>query len=236
MVGYQSVSWAVRPECSTKRMVNMNINDIKSEQLRFYRASKAGCAFAAVAAKDPARYGWIQIVTESNLDTINSEIQKAVNDSKTTTLSLIFPNVTTDKDLVLFVETLRVCPSIFFEHETMYEEFVCFGVRVKIGEIKSWVSGFGNYDFFPETRRTPYTEITFRVKPRPNYKWVMKKSPPDVTHLADLDMLGLTKATFIRLWNLSLHNTAKRLGHKPDFKSAAKTTYSIPSAIYESHR
>ena len=213
----------------------MDINDIKNKQLHFYRTSRAGCAFAAVAAKNPLRYGWIQVITAPESEAINSEIQKAISDNTITTLSLIFPSITTNKDLVLFLQTLRVCPAIFFEHETLYEESVCVGIRVKVGEIKSWVSGFGNYDFLPETRRTPYTEITFRVKPRPNYKWVMKKSPADVTHLADLDMLGITKATFLRLWSLSLHNTAIRLGHKPDLKSAAKTTYSIPHQIYEGY-
>ena len=212
-----------------------NLDVIEREQLKFYRTSKGGCAFAAVAAKDPGKYGWHQVITDAHSDSIDTEIQRAIHTPDVTTLSLIFPSVTTDEDLISFVEILRNCRNVFFEHETVYEDTICFGIRVKVGDLKSWVSGFGNYGFLPETRRTPYTEITFRVKPRPNYKWVMKKSPANVIHLADLDMLGITKATFIRLWELSLQNTAKRLGHKPDLKSAAKTTYSIPCGFYESH-
>ena len=204
---------------------------IKLAQMDFFRKSKAGCIFAAVAAKDPEKYGWIQKIVTVDWNIIEQEIQEATTANSVTTLSLIFPSVTTDETLVGLVRELELCPSIVLEQNHVFEGSRCLGFRVRVDDFLSWVSGFGNFEFLPETRRTPYTEITFRVKPRPNYEWTMKKSPENVIHLADLDMKGLPKKEFINFWNSSLSNTANILGAKPNLKSAAKTTFSIPEKL-----
>jgi hypothetical protein len=80
----------------------------------------------------------------------------------------------------------------------------------------------------PKTRQTPYTEISFRVKPKPEYRKVMKPSHADTLHLADMYMHGIDDDVFKKLWGSSLARVASILGHKPNLKSAAKTTYAIP--------
>lgn len=209
----------------------MNTKAIIQAQQEFFRKHKAGCGFAALAAKDPARYGWVQKIVEADYTVIELEIRKAIADASVTTLSLILPDVTTEQDLVRLVDELQLCPSVILEQKIFFEDTLCLGFRVKVGNNLSWISGFGNFEFFPPTRRTPFTEIAFRVKPRPDYEWVMKKTPVGVIHLADLDMLGLPKLIFEKLWNTSLKNTARIIGHKPDLKSAAKTTFALPQVL-----
>ena len=199
--------------------------------MEFYQEGRAGCIFAAVAAENPDKYGWVQKIVEVDSNVIEHEIQDAINANSVTTLSLIFPSVTTAGDLVSLVNELKLCPSVILEENCEFEGFRCLGFRVRVGDSLSWVSGFGNFKFLPETRRTPYAEITFRVKPRPDYEWVMKKSPENVIHLADLDMLGLSRQHFEKFWERSLENTANILGHEPDNKSAAKTTFAIPEEL-----
>lgn len=109
----------------------------------------------------------------------------------------------------------------------------CLGLRVRVGVLESWVSGFGPFDFLPVTRRSPYTEVAFRVKARPKYELILKPAPENVIHLADLDLLGVTNAAFRTLWQASLDRTARMLGHAPDLRSAAKTTYAIPSSVVD---
>ena len=94
------------------------------------------------------------------------------------------------------------------------------------------VSGFGNFDFFPRTRQAVFTEIVFRSKPRPVYDWVMKETAPGVVHLADMDMRGMQENKFKAIWYGSFDSTEKVLGHKPDLKSAARTTFAIPLDLW----
>lgn len=49
------------------------------------------------------------------------------------------------------------------------------------------MTGFCDLPFLPATRRAPFTELTMRVKPRPNYEFQFKEAPPNVIHLADMD-------------------------------------------------
>jgi hypothetical protein len=205
--------------------------EIIAAQLEFYRNKKAGCAFAALAAKTPEKYGWRQRVILPTPWNIDAATNEAIASSKTTMISLIFPTVRTVETLTELSKTLQTCcASIFLEQDVVFDGFRCLGFRAQVNSFDSWISGFGPFDFFPVTRQSPFTEITFRVKPRPRYKWVMKKAPENVIHLADLDLLGLAEALFKKMWHASLERTEHLLGHKPDLKSAAKTTFSIPIA------
>lgn len=75
------------------------------------------------------------------------------------------------------------------------------------------------------------TEIVLRVKPRPTYDFAMKESPPDVIHLADLDMKGMPADRFRATWHACFRATAKLLGKAPDLTSAARTTYGLPASL-----
>jgi len=206
----------------------MNISAIKEEQLDFYRSRKAGCIFAAIAAKNPEKYGWHQEVIDNDSTQIEQAISKAVESSSITTLSLIFPHVTSISDLINLIDTAGNLEIGNIERDEIHEDARCIGIRIRVNGDNSWVSGFGPFSFLPKTRQAPYTELAFRVKPRPVYDWFMKPPIAGVIHLADMDMKGVKKRTFVKWWNASLKNTKKVLGKTPDLKSAAKTTYAIP--------
>ena len=95
------------------------------------------------------------------------------------------------------------------------------------------MTGFGNFNFLPKTRQSVFTEIMFRSKARPPYEKVMKKTPEGIIHLADMDMKGMSDNKFKSLWYGSFDNTESVLGHKPDLKSAAKTTFAVPLSMWK---
>jgi len=206
--------------------------NIINTQLDFYKKGRAGCLFAAHAATNPDRYGWQLSVATPEKDKIEVLVRSATSLDHISTQSIIFPNVTSADDLKLLLSVLKDVNSCTLEQQEEFLGQICLGYRMHIGTLTSWVTGFGNYDFLPPTRRAPYTEITFRSKPRPNYKHVMKQAPEGVIHLADMDMKGMSKTQFFALWHGSFKNTEKIIGHKPDLRSAAKTTFAVPKELW----
>ena len=188
----------------------------------------AGCAFAAMAASSNERFGWQQYVLPIDTKQIDLAIESAIETEAISTASLIFPEVVDLKTLLHLIGRLAESKYVFVGQDTEYEGFRCLGLRVSVGANVSWVSGFGPFSFLPRTRQAPYTELAFRAKPRPSYKWIMKDAPEGVIHLADMYMLGLPRAMFQELWERSFERTAQLLGHRPDLRSAAKTTFAIP--------
>lgn len=202
--------------------------EIVERQLSFFRQGKAGCAFAAIAATNPAFFGWRHRVSHRVYDNLQREISEAVSANHVNMLSLLLPWVSTDHDLIGLVEALPQRTNIFVGMDEIFGNCRCVGLRLPIGSKESWITGMGPFEFLPVTRRASTTELIMRVKSRPNYAKVMKQAPTDVLHLADLDMRGIVDSLFKELWNLSLRNTARMLGHKPDLRAAAKTTFSFP--------
>jgi len=202
-------------------------------QLDFYRRGGAGCLFAAHAAGDANKYGWRMSVESVDKASIEARVASAIAAPNVSLQSIIFPSIVTDDHLLDLLAVLNDSSSFLLELTGRVEESVCLGYRVKIDDAVSWVTGFGSFDFFPETRQATFVEIVFRTKPRPDYATVMKEAPVGVLHLADLEMKGMGKNKFMSLWYGSLDNTEKVLGCKPDLRSAAKTTFAIPLALAE---
>lgn len=201
---------------------------VVNHQRGFYSRGDAGCIFAKLAAKNPAKYGWDYQIAPVDPDEIDRLTHKAINEPEVTTLSLLFPTVHTFEQLKNLVETLGRSSNIFLEMDAIEENVRCLGFRARVGTLKSWIAGFGPFDFFEHTRQAPYTEMVFRVKPRPAYEWVMKESPSDVIHLADLHMHGLEQKAFVHIWQQTFVHTERILGHPPTLRNAAKTTFVIP--------
>jgi hypothetical protein len=209
----------------------MDRREILDNQLRFFIAKRAGCLFAAFAARNPSKYGWVHRITPARRDSIDRAIRQAIAEPGTTTLSLVFPDVSEDDRFLEFIETLKQCSALRLESTEEILGSVCLGFRVRVGEQKSYVTGFGNFPFLPATRRSPFVELTMRVKPRPDFSFVFKEAPQDVIHLADLDMLGMPLERMKKLWNNSFVQTRRILQAAPDVRSAARTTYSLPKEL-----
>lgn len=202
-------------------------------QLEFYRKGGAGCLFAAHAARDPSKYEWRLSVSDVDKAQIEDLIQSAIFLAEVSTQSIIFPSVMTRENLKNLLLILKETPSVSLDQEEEFDDAMCLGYRIKVGDLKSRMTGFGSFDFFPKTRQAVFTEIVFRVKPRPDYKWVMKETPSGVIHLADMDMKGMRENQFKALWYGSFDNTENVLGHKPDLRSAAKTTFAVPLGLWK---
>jgi hypothetical protein len=200
---------------------------VKEEQRGFFKSNRAGCAFAAFAAKDPVKYGWRSHVVPVSPDAISVQLRDAIDSPDTQALSLIFPSVRSANDVL---ELAGACLETGLFHDEGFdrESLKFIRLRARIEENVSWVTGFGPFDFLPLTRRAPHCELTIRVKPRPDYDWHFKPPIDGIIHLADLDMMGLSDKKLMRLWQVSFQKTRKILGHVPDEESAAKTTFVIP--------
>lgn len=203
------------------------------KQQEFFKKNGSGCAFAAAAARDMHRYGWKQIACGISSEEIDREIESAIALDNVSTLSLIFPAVETILEMKLLLSELERCKLVFLEERFDVGSKYGFRFRAIIGDLRSWISGFGPFDYFPVTRRSPFVEIAVRVKPRPDYDWHLKKSPPGIIHLADMNMLGLSEKHLRKLWVVSFLRTKKLLGHNPDDESAAKTTFVVPKEFID---
>lgn len=209
----------------------MDDHDIVERQLRFFAEKRAGCLFAAVAARDPLKYGWAHRVAAIDSAVIDASLDEAIRDPEITTLSLLFPAVSSEQNLLDLIACLGQCSGIALEQSESLEGYTCLGFRAIVGPSRSYVTGFGNFEFLPATRRTPCVELTTRVKPRPDYDYVFKPAPEGVIHLADLDMKGIPFESLQALWEGSFTQTKHCLGAAPDLRSAARTTFSIPSHL-----
>jgi len=191
--------------------------------------------FAAIAAGNLKKYGWRQAVVDPDSNSIRAEIDKALDDPKVNILSLVFPAVATVDRLLRLIHELKTTPGMTVE-KTIHGGWVCFGVRAHFDGLQSWVSGFGPFKFLPMTRQSPHSELALRVKPRPNFDYVMKESPDGIVHLADLDMIDMPDDLFRRMWHGAFKSTKSVLGKSPDLLSAAKTTYAVPCEYLHAYR
>lgn len=210
----------------------MNDQFIIDAQLDFYKRGGAGCMFAAHAAKDPARFGWRFTLSDADVHAIGGIIESAIADPNTSTQSILIPSADDAKGLVLLLACLPKTKNVSLEPPRLFKRSVCIGYRIRVGESHSWVTGFGNFDFLPRTRRAPTTELAFRVKPRPDFAWTFKESPPGVIHLADMNMCGLQERDLRVMWKKSFVQVRTILGRKPDLRSAAKTTFAVPAVLW----
>lgn len=149
-------------------------------------------------------------MNEPTANEIDETILELAGDKNTSTLSLLFPKVMNIAGLQNLIATLKQCKEITFE-ETTYQNYLCIGLRVKISDKLSWISGFGPFDFLPKTRQAPFVEIAYRIKDRPEYDCVMKESPKNTLHLANINMGDISKEHFEIYSNASLENTKKIL-------------------------
>ena len=207
---------------------NKTSEDVVDAQLGFFRKGGSGCAFAALAARNPEYYEWHHIVIRHDeYANIQGIIASAIANEAISTLALVLPDVDSEQKLDAFLPSLN--GEILFLHHTLETDGNrCFRFRARVGEDESYVSGFGPFQAMPLTRRTPHTALVFRVGPRPKYDWHLKVPVEGLIHVADMDMKGVPDRTLHRMWRSSFLATAGILTKEPDEESAAKTTFVIP--------
>ena len=207
----------------------MDNDTILSQQSDFFRRNRSGCAFAAYAAADVLRFGWVSQVIAPKTEDITRAVHEATENPVVQILSLIFPDVVELEDLWILIQACRRSEA-FSDESIPIDNRELVRLRARIGSDVSWVTGFGPFDFLPITRRA-HTELTIRTKPRPQYDWHFKPPLDGIIHLADMSMRGMSDRNLRKLWGASFVTTEKLLGHPPDQESAAKTTFSMPSLL-----
>lgn len=221
------VKSAIRQTLEAARV--LAVERVLQEQMSFFRSNSTGCGFAAYAARNPGHFGWKQVVVDSDPEAVDRALSDAIQEPETSTLSLVFPDINRPEHLWEFVKALGASDGIFVGQDEMLLGQRCIGLRARVRELTSWITGFGNFEFLPLTRRAPHVELTIRTKARPDYKVILKEAPKMVVHLADMHLRGISRQDFSALWEASLRRTASILGHAPDLRSAAKTTFSFPA-------
>lgn len=96
----------------------------------------------------------------------------------------------------------------------------------------SWIMAFGPFANWPETRRAPLLEFAIRVKPKPAALFHKLNQDPGAAHLADSDP-RLTESQMEKVFDRTERTTRDVLGGPPDFRSAAKVTFSFPSLLWD---
>lgn len=61
----------------------------------------------------------------------------------------------------------------------------------------------------------------------------MKESEKGVLHVAHMDMQGMRENKFKALWYGSMNHVEEILGRSSDLRSKAKTTFAIPTNLYQ---
>lgn len=170
---------------------------------KWMSTGKIGCTFAALFAKAPERVGWVTIINPEKL-TIPKDAF---------ILSLQFPGKTKRE------VTMWALANGFYTEDLGNGNY---GLRYRIKTDVAWVQYFG-LDSHVKTRQAPIPELMLCVK-RPIGSY-FKVGYHNILHLAHATVRHLSKAKADKLWETSHIQTAKHLGHRPNLKEAAKTTF-----------
>lgn len=192
-----------------------------------------GCLFAQHLAKESEnRTGWyLKVFFQDKYDVskLDKIIEQAIEDPKIEVLSLLFPEVVTLEQLAKLVRSwMTESKIIFLERATRYKNRICLALRIELGQTKisSWLMMFAPFEFFPNTRQSPITELAIRVKPKPENVYSKLSQDREVAHLADTPFY-LPESIVDSTWDATFRNTEYLLGYKPDLIAAAKTTISF---------
>src|SRR4051794_27517873 len=99
------------------------------KQLAFLKERRAGCLFAAVAAQDPRKYGWVHRFPGKEEAAIDACIAAAIDAPEVTMVSLLFPEVIVTEDLLQLVKVLRRCEMLSLEQVESAFGSICLGFR-----------------------------------------------------------------------------------------------------------
>lgn len=200
-----------------------------------------GCVFAQHLAKESEyNTGWHSkvFIDEVNDQTkFDKTIEQAIENPEIEVLSLLLPNVVTIEQLTALVKQwITSSKVIFLESATNYKDRICLSLRLELGKsgISSWLMMFAPFTFFPNTRQSPITELSIRVKPKPEQIYPKLSQNRKNAHLADAPFF-LPETIVDSTWEATFTNTEYLLGYKPDLIAAAKTTISFEMGTWEKY-
>ena len=209
-------------------------------QRHWLSTAQTGCNFARVMVSNPQKYGWETVVlshspkevrTQQWRDLVDAALFRAIHSPDCQVISLLFPRIVKPADLVGLLQSIFLTKHVTLEAQPHEASVTTVGLRVQVEDVMSWVLGFGPFDFMPTTRRSPVTDLTLRVKPKPEKGF--EKLTPDrtATHLADVP-LNVGEAAYQRLWSSTVQRTAIMRGEEPCHYSKARVTIALPTRLW----
>ena len=215
--------------------LSTDVTTITAVQNLWHAKGYNGCIFSQLIATNPEDFKWqksvIQTVDESTSAEIDRIVSDAVNNPEVRLLSLVFPTLKSTEDLIGLCEMLSsVTETIFLIQDTFVDGLVALSFRIALedGEVLAWIMGFGPFEFFAETRQSPYTELVIPVKPKPDNTYHRHNQDKDSAHVADQPLPHDIKV-LDTVWENTFKKTEKVLGHKPNIFSGARTTLTVPA-------
>ena len=180
------------------------------QNIEWIKKGRTGCTFATLFAKSPEVVGW-KFMTMLEWMNKNETLSFSEQDM---IISIVFDDILNKNDIKFWA----LKNGFYVEDTSPNTE----GLRLKYKQGISWVQYFGPDSHIP-TRQTPYPMLVYTR--RLNTSYYIKVGFKGILHLAHAWYKNIKESTYDLLWDRSYKQTSKLLGHKPDIRSAAKTTW-----------
>ncbi len=209
----------------------------------WHTRGQTGCLFARRLAAIATETQWASAVytsederglAEEMARTLDPALNQAISAPDCEILSLIFTRIVTVGGLRTVCQLLTETSQITMSELPSQADAVVTALRLDISGTGtlSWLMAFGPFDSWPPTRRGPVLEIAIRVKPKPRDLFHKLSQDPSAAHLADIDP-SLTEAQMEKVFDRTEGFTREILGGAPDYRSAAKASFSFPAAEWK---
>ena len=214
----------------------------------WHSRAQQGCRFAAFLSTRMIESRWQRtVVPGARLKEVCTQVLNlpaiiagAVADQDCRALSLLFPEIVSETQLVNLIHDLEnelgwpltVVPQPA-ERWHAPEPVVSLAFRISLTPgVAAWPLGFGPFAFLPLTRRAPIVELAFVTKP----KMYPLRSPrikddPSAAHLADIPV-DLSDVAFDRLWDKTEKHKTRVLGDQTAAPAKARITLAVPVRLW----
>lgn len=229
-----------------------------SRQLDWHKKGRQGCAFAARLASGvlKAQAGgfysdyWARKILDGNHAEFAGAMKAFVDEShqnpQRQVVSFLLPGVTTKEQLIALIKQIRAgyAGALVEIHDCPSSPHALVRIRLPLSDgVSAYALGFGPFDWMPETRRAPCTELVLPVKTKqqlkatygrhtiyqPQADSVHRDEDPTFVHLADIEMEGITRDTPTdkRLWEATTGIKRAKLNAVDDKRAKGKVTFSF---------
>lgn len=208
-------------------------HNIAAIQKAWFITGQSGCTFARLAAKAKALH-WTHVVWQGEpgadaAAVVDGFVDQLTREDEVQIVSIVLPSIGTAGSAIDAIDALVSAGEFWIERSYMRDDLFVMHVRrpVRAETVQAWVMAFGPFEFMPNTRRSPYFQLTLRVKPKPEWLFERLNHDPSAAHLADVP-LQMASHHWEHRWQTTLRRTRRLLGANPDEITAAKATIAVP--------
>jgi len=212
-------------------------------QRHWFWQGQVGCLFARRASRYSQPLGWETCVltpypremSQAELKRyLKARIVEATLSPTCELLSFLFPRIREPAELVRLIRAITSTRSVTLVRRADLGQATALSLQSSLAKskVKAWLLGFGPFEHIPPTRRAPSVEIIIRPKVKPASLFHQVNQDRSVSHLADMP-LHISDAYAEMMWQETLRSVERILGHRPDRKTAATTTFCVPRHLWD---